>query len=62
MLPKVGDKIRVFDLPSYKTKSKPYLPVEADVVEITEYSMVIVEINGKRFELYEDDGYESVST
>ena len=57
---KVGDKIRVFDLPSYKQAEKPDLPIITEVMEITDWPLIIVNIDNKTFELYSDDGYERV--
>tara|TARA_R110000850_G_C9643039_1_gene433523 strand:- start:338 stop:520 length:183 start_codon:yes stop_codon:yes gene_type:complete len=60
MKTKVGDIIKVFDLPSYSLNAEPVLPVETRIIEITDYPLIIVNIEGRRFELYEDDGYVQV--
>lgn len=57
MLPAPGDKITVTDLSSYRAASKPQLPAVAVVLRVNSYPMVIVEIEGIEYELYEDDGY-----
>lgn len=57
MKEKIGDKINVFDLPSYKQSAKPKLPVITSIINITDYPMVVVDIEGVEFELYINDGY-----
>jgi hypothetical protein len=59
MLPEPGDKITVTDLPSYRASAKPSLPTVAVVLRVTDHPMVIVEIEGIEYELYEDDGYKA---
>lgn len=56
----IGDSIKVNELPSYKESSWPSLPIKTRVADITYDQMVIVEIESRRFELYEDDGYEKL--
>ena len=62
MLPIIGEKIRVFDLPSYRSECKPTLPVEVEVSRVDEYPFIVVCIDGNEYELYEDDGYETINT
>ena len=62
MLPKKGGKVKVNDLPSYKDSAKPELPVIVEVKDVTDWPMVVVEIDGNSYELYEDDGYELIDS
>lgn len=58
-MPKVGQIVKVKELPSYQRKYWPSLPVIVLVKRI-EYDnrVIVVEIDGKDWELYEGDGYE----
>ena len=54
-----GDKIKVLSLDSYRAEAQPKLPVITEVVEVTDYPMIIVKIEGKKYEMYEGQGYEA---
>ena len=58
MLPKVGETVFITALPLYLPETIPSLPRMAKVVRIDPYPYIVVDINGRKFELYEDDGYE----
>ena len=61
MIPKVGDKIIVTALPSYIQELIPSLPKIAEVIRIDPYPYIVVDIGGIKYELYEDDGYETTT-
>jgi len=61
MIPQVGQKIKILDLPAYKQKFKPKLPCTGIVTNAYPFTF-LVEIEGKVFELYDDNSFAIITT
>ena len=50
---KVGDTVTIYDMGNYKGEYQVPVPCEGVLIEITDYPTYWVEVDGKKFELYD---------